>query len=132
MNNILVSDRRTELVVNFNIEKGEIIVSGGATTPESEFKLNFLLDSLESYQNNPAEKTNVKISFTYFNTKSATLVWRIFKILEKIKISQKSIVSILWFVEADDEDLMESANEYQDIFPSLTIKQEILEEPCFC
>lgn len=67
---------------------------------------------LDRYAENPAPDTGVNVYFEYFNTSSSKCLLDIFRKLESIHASGKSRVSVLWNFEKDDEDMMETGEDY--------------------
>ena len=64
---------------------------------------------------NPLPKTEIKISLEYFNTSSSKCLLDILRKLEALKKSAKSTVTVSWYYEADDEDMMEAGQDYDSL-----------------
>jgi len=73
-----------------------------------------VLNWLESYGENPNDKTIVIFKLTYFNTASSKLLLDILLKLENIK-EEGHDVEIKWFYPEDDEDMQEAGEEYSEI-----------------
>ena len=76
---------------------------------------------LKKYAKHPNKVTKLHVKLDYFNTSSATLLFKIMKTLEQMKLKTKSQVFVMWGAEEDDEDLIEAAVDYQEICPNLNI-----------
>ncbi|PIZ05550.1 MAG: nuclear pore complex subunit, partial [Flavobacteriales bacterium CG_4_10_14_0_8_um_filter_32_5] len=72
-----------------------------------------LIEGLEAYNQNPQPTTNVDIQLEYFNTSSSKCVLDVLKKLEVINGNSK--VTINWYYEEDDEDMLEAGEDYQAI-----------------
>ena len=110
-----------ELSVKFDFWKGEIYIKGEAVGEVSRNKLAELTSELKKYAKFPNKVTKLHIKLDYFNTSSATLIFKIMKTLELMKLKTKSQVFVMWGAEEDDEDLIEAAVDYQEICPNLNI-----------
>ena len=133
MENLTTISSRQRIKTTLIQEKGFVSIVGSSIDPDSRHELEKLLCSILSYAKNPAPTTIVDISLNYFNTRSANILWKIFKVLESLNQSQKSVTSVKWYAEDDDYDLIESAKLYQDICPNLPIQKIIFlnsEIPC--
>jgi hypothetical protein len=100
--------------IKFNPEEGKLLIQGRSIPENSIEFYKPLVDSLESYANQPKPKTDVDIILEYFNTSSSKCILDVFKKLEKIN-SDSSEVMINWHYEEDDEDMLEAGEDYQAI-----------------
>ena len=62
----------------------------------------------------PQPKTAVNIQLEYFNTSSSKCLLDLFKKLEGMHKSGNDI-TIKWYYEEDDEDMLEAGEDYQSI-----------------
>jgi hypothetical protein len=109
---------------NLNIE-------GSAKTPTVEFKtsgtllikgrsipensIEFykpLIDWIGAYGSAPQGSTEVNIQLEYFNTSSSKCILDVFKKLETLSGTS---ITINWYYEEDDEDMLEAGEDYQAI-----------------
>lgn len=101
--------------VKFVADSGMLEISG-KSIPENSFGFYQPLFSwIDLYSNAPAPATEIKVSLEYFNTSSSKCLLDIFRKLELIKKSGKSRVSVSWYYEADDEDMMEAGQDYDSL-----------------
>lgn len=100
--------------VNLNPSDG-IIEIKGRSIPENSIEFyKPVVDWLEEYGNSPKEKTNVNIQLEYFNTSSSKCILDVLKKLESIAKAGNDI-TINWYYEEDDEDMLEAGEDYQSI-----------------
>jgi len=111
--------------VTFDPETG-ILEIRGRSIPENaaEFYIP-LLDWIEAYSETPQPVTKVNIRFEYLNTSSSKLLYSVFHKLELLSKSGHR-VEINWFYEKEDEEMMETGEDFQDILklPFTFIEEE--------
>jgi len=111
--------------VTFDPETG-ILEIRGRSIPENaaEFYIP-LLDWIEAYSETPQPVTKVNIRFEYLNTSSSKLLYSVFHKLELLSKSGHHL-EINWFYEKEDEEMMETGEDFQDILklPFTFIEEE--------
>ena len=127
MNALVIDGTKQTPEVNFNADSGVIEV-GGRSIPENSFEFyNPLLTWLDEYTSNPAAKTVVKIKLEYFNTSSSKYILEIFKKVKVIHTEEKDII-VEWYHDEDDEEMMETGEDYEDVtglpFEIIAIEEE--------
>ena len=100
--------------IRFDAGKG-IIEIKGRSIPENSIEFyRVLVNWLEEYAKDAKEQTQVNIQLEYFNTSSSKCILDVFKKLEAIqKVNQG--VTINWFYDEDDEDMLEAGQDYESI-----------------
>ena len=100
--------------VRFDASKG-IVEIKGRSIPENSIEFyRKLVNWLEEYAKQAKEQTQVNIQLEYFNTSSSKCILDVFKKLEAIqKITEG--VTINWFYDEDDEDMLEAGQDYESI-----------------
>jgi SiaC family regulatory phosphoprotein len=84
----------------------------GRSIPENSLEFyKPLIDWLDEYSRGSASETNVHVQLEYFNTSSSKCLLDFFKRLESIG----SKVTIHWYYEQDDEDMLEAGEDYEAI-----------------
>jgi hypothetical protein len=73
-----------------------------------------ILDWLESYAEEPLEKTVFNFKLEYFNTASSKLLLDVLLKLEDMYDDGKDVL-VRWHFPDDDEDMEEAGEEYADI-----------------
>ena len=106
--------------IDFKSE-GQLLIKGRSIPENSIEFYKPLIDWIAEYSDNPKGKTLVNIQLEYFNTSSSKCILDVFKKLESITDSE---VSIKWFYEEDDEDMLEAGEDYEAI---IDLKFEMIE-----
>tara|TARA_B100000401_G_C52773256_1_gene704343 strand:+ start:857 stop:1231 length:375 start_codon:yes stop_codon:yes gene_type:complete len=91
---------------------GELLIKGRSIPENSIEFYKPLIDWIAAYSDNPKENTLVNIQLEYFNTSSSKCILDVFKKLESIG---DSTVSVKWYYEEDDEDMLEAGEDYEAI-----------------
>src|SRR5690606_29738537 len=112
--------------IKFNPSNGYLLVRGRSIPENSIEFYKPLVDALEAYNKSAKPQTKVDIQLEYFNTSSSKCILDVFKKLEAIN-SGSSEVTINWFYEEDDEDMLEAGEDYQAII-SVPFKMVEVEE----
>ena len=72
-----------------------------------------ILDWLEDYKSAPLEYTEFVFRYIYFNTATSKLIQDVLIKLEEIYEADNN-VQVLWFYEEDDEDMLDSGEEFME------------------
>ena len=91
---------------------GELLIKGRSIPENSIEFYKPLIDWIAAYSDNPKANTLVNIQLEYFNTSSSKCILDVFKKLESIS---DSTVSVKWYYEEDDEDMLEAGEDYEAI-----------------
>ncbi|MBL0317248.1 MAG: DUF1987 domain-containing protein [Flavobacteriales bacterium] len=84
----------------------------GRSIPENSIEFyKPLIDWLDEYAKTAASDTNVHVQLEYFNTSSSKCLLDFFKRLEGLG----NRVTIHWYYEQDDEDMLEAGEDYESI-----------------
>ncbi|MBN1112141.1 MAG: DUF1987 domain-containing protein [Bacteroidales bacterium] len=97
-----------------NAEKGMLEFKGRSIPENSTEFYKPVFDWINEYSKKPKSTTSVKMHLEYFNTSSSKCILDIFKKLEKIKKAGNE-VSINWYYDEDDEDMLEAGEDYESI-----------------
>jgi hypothetical protein len=100
--------------VHFDAETGSLSIRGRSIPENSIDFYKPLIDWIDKYSLQPKEETQINMQLEYFNTSSSKCILDVFKKLEKIKQSGKS-VTVKWHYEEDDEDMLEAGEDYDAI-----------------
>ena len=88
----------------------------GKSIPENSVEFyRPVFEWLDNYSSTPNTSTQVLVELEYFNTSSSKCILDIFRKLETLHKSGKSKVAISWMYDEDDEDMMETGEDYQTI-----------------
>ncbi|HEX2968574.1 MAG TPA: SiaC family regulatory phosphoprotein [Bacteroidales bacterium] len=109
---ILPSSNTPEVILN---PDGTMRISGRAID-ESRTKFSEQLMSwIESYIAEPAEKTELVVALEYLNSFNAIFLASVLKKLSRVNEQKKQLV-IKWYIEEDDDDLLERAQHISAAF----------------
>ena len=97
--------------VEFNASNGTLLLKGRSIPENSIEFYRPLIDWIANYSKQPKAQTEVNIKLEYFNTSSSKCILDVFKKLETLGEN----VSIRWYYEEDDEDMLEAGEDYDAI-----------------
>ena len=100
--------------IKLNPETGVIEIKGRSIPENSIEFYRPIVEWLDEYAKNPNKKTTVNVQLEYFNTSSSKCILDIFKKLESLKKARNEVI-INWYYEEDDEDMLESGEDYESI-----------------
>lgn len=114
MEKIFIEPTRVTPLINFDPDAG-LLEMKGRSSPENSIQFyQPLIDVLDEYISSGKGELIANFAFEYFNTSSSKCLFDVFKKLTKIDESGKSI-TINWFYEEGDEDMMEAGEDYSDL-----------------
>ena len=114
MDNLFIEGSKQTPEIKFEANTG-ILEIKGRSIPENTFEFfNPVLGWLEEYAKSPAEKTIVMVNLEYFNTSSSKYILEIFKRV-KVVMNDGNDVLVEWYYEEDDEEMMETGEDYEDV-----------------
>lgn len=109
------SNKTPEIIFDLEKEKFEI---SGRSIPENSIKFyQSAIEWLDAYILAPREETVLEIKLEYFNTSSSKSLVEIFRRFEKLHIMGKKS-KINWYYEEEDEDMLESGEDFRGIIKS--------------
>ena len=97
----------------FNAESGEFEMSGRSIPENSIEFYKPLMKWLDKYLESPTDSTKLSVNLEYFNTSSSKCLIEILRKLEAVQ--GKSDVKVLWHYEEEDEDMMESGEDFKKL-----------------
>ena len=114
MDNLFIEGSKQTPKVDFNASKGNLEISG-RSIPENTFEFfNPILLWLDEYSNIALDVTTINVNLEYFNTSSSKYILEIFKRLKSL-INDGKEVQVKWYYEEDDEEMMETGEDYEDV-----------------
>lgn len=114
MEPILIEGTPKTPTIKFDASTGVFEIKGRSISENSVDFYKPLIDWLDSYKEDPNDKTTVNIRLEYFNTSSSKCILDVFKKLESI-YKAKNEVEVNWYYEEDDEDMLEAGEDYESI-----------------
>ncbi len=121
---IIESSPKTPKVV-FDAETGELLLEG-RSIPENSVEFYIpLMEWVEAYSQEIKTETTVQMKLEYFNTSSSKCLLDLLRKLETIS-NRGNKVSVNWYFEEDDEDMMEAGEDYNAIvgLPFVLVEQK--------
>ena len=114
MDNLRIEGTKQTPDIEFNASTGILNISG-RSIPENTFEFfNPVLTWLDDYAAVAPDKTVINVSLEYFNTSSSKYILEIFKRLKNIMNDGKEVL-VKWYYEEDDEEMMETGEDYEDV-----------------
>ena len=115
MEKLLIEGTKQSPYVDFNAETGKLELSG-RSIPENSFEFyNPLLEWLENYAKNPKAETVLKVYLEYFNTSSSKYILEVLKKLKLVLKADGAAIKVDWCYDEDDEEMMETGEDYEDV-----------------
>ena len=113
--------------VSFDPNTGIFLLKGSSIPENSGAIYEPIIDFLKEYKDNTKEKTVLNIELSYFNTSSSKWILNILRMLKEIN-SEGHTVEINWMYEAEDDEMLEAANDYESILRIPINKIEVQDE----
>ena len=108
-------------VVEFT-SNGELLLKGRSIPENSIEFYKPLIEWIDNYGQQVKDTTVLSVQLEYFNTSSSKCILDVFKKLETLSGSE---VSVKWYYEEDDEDMLEAGEDYEAI---IDLPFEMIEE----
>jgi hypothetical protein len=100
--------------VHLDRDKGIFEISGKSFPADVATFFSPITQWLDQYAENPNEETVFVMRMDYFNTASSKVILDILYKLEDIKLDG-NYVKVKWYYPDDDEDMLETGEEYDEI-----------------
>ncbi len=101
-------------MINFDPDEGLLEIKG-RSSPENTIQFyQPLMEALEAFASDGDNGLTANIAFEYFNTSSSKCLFDVFKKLGRVEEDGREL-TINWFYEEDDEDMMEAGEDYSDL-----------------
>ena len=101
--------------VRFDPLKGSMEITGCSIHENADKFFSPLWDWIDAYGAEPAPRTHVRITLSYFNSSSAKYLLDILKRLDDMHANGSSKVSVEWVYEEGDLDMQEAGNDYKGL-----------------
>lgn len=98
-------------LVEFN-SKGELLLKGRSIPENSIEFYKPIVEWIDAYGQSVNSTTVLSVQLEYFNTSSSKCILDVFKKLESLAGTE---VSVKWYYEEDDEDMLEAGEDYEAI-----------------
>lgn len=100
--------------IKFDAENGVLDLKGRSIPENSLEFYQPIYNWLDSYIDSPKDKTVVNVHLDYFNTSSSKCILDILKRVDKLDQNGKDVL-VKWYYDENDEDMMESGEDYMDL-----------------
>ena len=111
---IQIDGKQDTPTVHLDKEKGIFELSGKSFPADVGDFYSKITEWLDAYAEDPNENTEFIMKMDYFNTASSKVILDILYKLEDIKLDGNE-VKVKWLYPDDDEDMMETGEEYDEI-----------------
>ena len=101
--------------VKLCVSQGLIEISGHSAPINSHEFFQPIKEWVEEYVKAPKSQTNVNINFNFFDTGSSRWFINILQILHNIYKVNNQDVTISWFYDKDDDDMLEAGYDFEAI-----------------
>ena len=113
--------------ISFDPSSGKFMISG-RSIPENSIEFYKPVNEwIDNYEKSPNQKTILEIKLEYFNTSSSKCLVEIFRKFEKIHLKGADI-EVQWYYEEEDEDMLESGEDFKEIIKVPIKMIEVTEE----
>ncbi|MEQ9404783.1 MAG: DUF1987 domain-containing protein [Cyclobacteriaceae bacterium] len=106
--------KSTTPYVEINYNDGHIQLKG-VSHPENVFTFyNPIFQAIKAMKHEPVQEVVVDFVLEYFNTSSARCLFLILKEVKELGLSGKKL-TINWHYEEEDEDMLETGEDFQEL-----------------
>ncbi len=95
-------------------DNGRLEISGRACPEDPILFYEPVFDWLDDYAEEPLEKTVFDFKLSYYNTATSKVLMMLLQRLEELSNDGYSVL-IRWFYQSDDEDMLESGEDYSEM-----------------
>lgn len=101
--------------INFNSAANEFQISGRSLPEDVTSFYKPVFEWLEAFLATTSQKAVFKFKLEYFNTASSKIILDILMKLEEVKEERGSDITVEWFYDESDDDMLEAGEEYKDL-----------------
>lgn len=101
--------------INFNGVANEFMISGRSLPEDVTTFYKPVFEWLEGFLGGEKAKAVFKFKLEYFNTASSKIILDILMKLEEAKEEQGADITVEWFYDESDDDMLEAGEEYKDL-----------------
>ena len=96
--------------IELDPRNGRLEFSGRSLPEDSATFFKPIFNWIEDYVREPKQQTDIEIKLEYFNTATSMVLLKIFN-----KFQDVSNVKVHWFHYPEDEDMLESGKEFEEL-----------------
>jgi hypothetical protein len=113
MKNFRIESTSKTPTVDFQLESGELSITG-ISVPENAVEFYTpVVDWLISYAVNPQHNTVLSLKLTYLNTSSLQFLYDALKELDEIGAPDSVVIN--WYYTEDDDDMKETGEDFKEV-----------------
>lgn len=114
MEDLKIEGNKQKPDLHFSASTGNLIISGQSLPENATILYGPVLEWIEDYAKNPAEKTTFSLKMKYYNTASSKMFFSIIKRLNNM-LKFGADVEIEWHYQSDDEDMLDAGEYFRDL-----------------
>ncbi len=114
MIDILIEPTSVTPYVKIDSEGSSIVFRGKSSPANSLQFYHPIIEKIRTLFQNTNKTILVDLSFRYFNTSSSKCLFDLFKALKQLQNEGKTL-DINWYYEEDDDDMMETGEDFADL-----------------
>ncbi|TAF32757.1 MAG: DUF1987 domain-containing protein [Cytophagales bacterium] len=114
MENLNITGENYIPAVNFDLATGVLEIAGESY---HEYTIEFyqpIFNWLNAYLSEPNRTITFNFRMTYYNTSTSRRFLEIFDLLEEYQNEKGGKVTVNWYYQKDDVDMLESGEEYSE------------------
>ena len=101
--------------IKFNSASNEFHISGRSLPEDVTSFYKPVFEWLDAFLSTTSQKSVFKFKLEYFNTASSKIILDILMKLEEVKEERGSDITVEWFYDESDDDMLEAGEEYKDL-----------------
>lgn len=101
--------------IKFNSASNEFQISGRSLPEDVTSFYKPVFEWLDAFLSTTSQKSVFKFKLEYFNTASSKIILDILMKLEEVKEERGSDITVEWFYDESDDDMLEAGEEYKDL-----------------
>ncbi len=113
MNNFFLEPTLKTPKVDFDFTTGFFELSGRSIPENSLLFYEPIIERIKDLDVEDLNEINLKVNLEYFNTSSSKSLVAIFRAIEAL--SDRYNVTIHWYYDIEDEDMMESGEDFKNL-----------------
>ncbi len=114
MDAISIQETEATPTVEFSPENGILTIKGRSHPENSKVFYNPIISWCEEYVGTDPDNTILNVELEHFNTMTSKSLLDVFRSLKPLHDEGKDLL-VKWFYEADDEELLDAGQTYQEI-----------------
>jgi len=113
--------------ITLDAQKGVVEIKGRSIPENAVDFFQPVYEWIDKYTLEPLTQTTVNLKLEYFNTSSSKCILTILKKFEKLDRENQSKITINWYYEEDDEDMLEAGEDF-DVIIQIPFKMIPMDE----